>query len=98
MSFKPLFDPSLMNPLDATQVGRIGEHLVAAIVSGYGYEVHHTAGSGYDLLVMLPEDAGVIRVDVKTKKAATGARLYSIGKVRLPRFENTKRVLVMCSR
>ena len=86
MNSKPLFNPNLMDPLDATQVGRIGEHLVAAVVAGYGYEVHHTAGSGYDLLVMLPDDSGVIRVDVKTKKAATGARLYSIRKGKTTTF------------
>jgi len=86
MNSKPLFNPNLMDSLDATQVGRIGEHLVAAVVAGYGYEVHHTAGSGYDLLVMLPEDDGVVRVDVKTKKAATGARLYSIRKGKTTTF------------
>ena len=75
-----------MSNLDATQVGRIGEYLVAAILSGYGYEVHHTAGSGYDLLVMLPNNDGTIRVDVKTKKAATGARLYSIRKGKTTTF------------
>lgn len=86
MTAKTIFNPSLMTNLDATQVGRIGEYLVAAILSGYGYEVHHTAGNGYDLLVMLPENAGTIRVDVKTKKAATGARLYSIRKGKTTTF------------
>lgn len=80
MTNKSLFDPSLMNNLDATQIGRIGEHLVAAMLGGYGYEVHHTAGNGYDLLVMLPDEAGTVRVDVKTKKAATNARQFSIRK------------------
>ena len=86
MNPKILFNPNLMSKLDATQVGRIGEYLVAAILSGYGYEVHHTAGSGYDLLVMLPDNAGTLRVDVKTKKAATGARLYSIRKGKTTTF------------
>lgn len=86
MNSRSLFNPNLMTPLDATQVGRIGEHLVAAMLAGYGYEVHHTAGSGYDLLVMLPNDTGVIRVDVKTKKAATGARLFSIRKGKTTTF------------
>jgi len=86
MNSSTLFDPSLMTPLDCSQVGRIGEHLVTAILSGYGYEVHHTAGSGYDLLVMLPDQKGVIRVDVKTKKAATGARLYNIKKGKTTTF------------
>ena len=86
MTSKTLFNPKLMMNLDATQVGRIGEYLVAAVLSGYGYEVHHTSGTGYDLLVMLPNNAGTIRVDVKTKKAATGARLYSIRKGKTTTF------------
>ena len=86
MSSRALFNPELMEPLDATQVGRIGEHLVAAMLAGYGYEVHHTAANGYDLLVMLPDDAGVIRIDVKTKKAATGARQYNIRKGKTTTF------------
>lgn len=90
MTAKTLFNPDFMTDLDATQIGRIGEHLVAAILAGFGYEVHHTAGAGYDLLVMLPGDEGVIRVDVKTKKAATGARLYSIRKGKTTTFREYK--------
>jgi len=90
MTAKTLFNPDFMTDLDATQIGRIGEHLVAAILAGFGYEVHHTAGAGYDLLVMLPGDEGIIRVDVKTKKAATGARLYSIRKGKTTTFREYK--------
>ena len=75
-----------MNDLDASQVGKIGEYLVAAVLSGYGYDVHHANGKGYDLLVMLPDNDGVIRVDVKTKKAATGARLFNIRKGKTTTF------------
>lgn len=86
MTQMSLFNPDHMDPLDATQVGRVGEYLVAAMLSGYGYDVHHTSSNGYDLLVMLPEDKGIIRVDVKTKKAATGSRLFSIRKGKTTTF------------
>jgi len=86
MKTDSLFDPNRMNSLDASQVGRIGEHLVAAMLAGYGHEVHHTAGNGYDLLVMLPDTSDTIRVDVKTKKAATNARRFNIKKGKTTTF------------
>lgn len=72
-----LFDPSRMDNLDASQIGTVGEYLVAAVIAGYGYEVHHTRCNGYDLLVMRP-GKDPIRVDVKTMKHADKPRQWSI--------------------
>lgn len=90
MNSKTLFNPDLMDDLNATQIGRIGEYLVAAMLGGYGNEVHHTPGKGYDLLVMPSDDTGVVRVNVKTKKAAKGGRRYSIRKGKTTRFRAYK--------
>lgn len=74
-----LFNPSLMQNLDATQVGTVGEYFVASVLGGFGYEVIHSPAKGFDLLV-LPADERTdpIRVDVKTKSSSTGGRNYSI--------------------
>ena len=85
-SEKALFAADRMDNLDASQVGTIGEYLVAAVIAGYGYEVHHTKCNGYDLLVMRPGEAPPIRVDVKTVKAADKPRTYSIRKGKTTTF------------
>ena len=72
-----LFSANRMDSLDASQTGTVGEYLVAAVLAGYGHEVHHTKCNGYDLLVMHP-DRNPIRVDVKTIKAADRPRQYCI--------------------
>lgn len=82
---KPLFNPKRMKNLDATQVGAIGENLVASILAGYGYEVVRTNGKGYDLIVMPPSSHRAnayypILVDVKTKASADGQRIFNIKK------------------
>ena len=89
MTTKILFNPDLMSDLDATQVGRIGEYLVAAILSGYGYEFI-TQPEVATFASNVADNAGSIRVDVKAKKAATGAQLYSIRKVKPLRLEITE--------
>ena len=85
LTSRAYFNPERMTNLDSSQVGTVGEFFVASILAGYGLEVHHTKSNGYDLLVCLP-DGKVVRVDVKTKKAATGARLYSIRKGKTTTF------------
>jgi len=82
-----LFAPERMSTLDASQVGTVGEYLVAAIVSGYGYEVHHTKCNGYDLLVMIPNRAP-IRIDVKTLRSSGANRTYSIRKGKTTTFRD----------
>jgi hypothetical protein len=87
MENKSLFNPKLMSRLDATQVGRIGEHLVTSMIAGYGYNVHHADGNGYDILAMIPKTRGkVIRIDVKTRKSAEGNRQFSIRKGKTTAF------------
>jgi hypothetical protein len=84
-STKALFAPERMDDLDSSQIGTVGEYLVAAVIAGYGYEVHHTKCNGYDLLVMR-DGADPIRVDVKTVKAANKPRTYSIRKGKTTTF------------
>jgi len=81
------FNPELMRSLDATHIGTIGEYFVASVLGGYGYEVIHAAGKGYDLLVM-PVGHGdhPIRVDVKTKSHDDGHRVFSIKKGKTTTF------------
>lgn len=64
--------------LDASQIGEIGEHFVASVIGGFGYQVFKTNAKGFDLLVM-SEDTP-IRVDVKTKSSLEGQRIYNIKK------------------
>lgn len=74
------FDPARMEKLDAGQVGSIGEYFVASLLSGYGYEVHHTKTNGYDLLAVVPGLREYVRVDVKTQKNADKPRNFRIWK------------------
>ena len=85
LTSRAYFNPERMTDLDSSQVGTVGEFFVASILAGYGLEVHHTKSNGYDLLVCLP-DGKVMRVDVKTKKAATGSRQFSIKKGKTTTF------------
>jgi hypothetical protein len=81
------FNPELMKALDATHIGTIGEYFVASVLGGYGYEVIHAAGKGYDLLVMDVDHADhPIRVDVKTKSHDDGHRVFSIKKGKTTTF------------
>jgi len=74
-----MFDPTRMQNLDATQVGTIGEYLVASVVGGFGYEVIHSPAKGFDLLVLPPDERSMpVRVDVKTKSTSNSQRTYSI--------------------
>lgn len=73
-----LFSPQRMQNLDATQVGDVGEHLVASIVGGYGYEVVKANGKGYDLLTL--HEGKPIRIDVKTRSKRTNAMVFYVGK------------------
>ena len=72
-----LFCPERMKSLEATEVGNVGEHLVASILGGYGLEVIKANGKGYDLLVV--EGNTSTRIDVKTRSAGGDINFY-IGK------------------
>lgn len=73
-----LFNPERMQNMDPTQVGDVGEHLVASIVGGYGYEVVKANGKGYDLLTL--HEGKPIRIDVKTRSRHTPAMTFYVGK------------------
>jgi len=73
-----LFNPNLMDGMDATHVGEVGEFLVASVLAGFGHEVAKTNGKGYDLIVM--DGHRTVRVDVKTKATKDGARIFNIKK------------------
>lgn len=84
-----MFDPTRMQNLDATQVGTIGEYLVASIVGGFGYEVIHSPAKGFDLLVLPPDERSMpVRVDVKTKSTSNSQRTYSIRRGKTTTFRD----------
>lgn len=78
-----MFDVSKMNEMDSTQVGTVGENFVASVLGGFGCEVSHATGQGYDLVVLEKHNDGStkpIRIDVKTARSASKQRNFHIGK------------------
>jgi hypothetical protein len=73
-----LFNIDRMDGLDPTDIGTIGEHFVASIVGGFGYDVVKANGKGYDLLVL--DGERTVRVDVKTARTNAVKQSFWIGK------------------
>ena len=77
-----MFDIQKMSEMDSTKIGFVGENLVASILGGFGCEVSHASGQGYDLVVIKNEEGKVtpIRIDVKTATSASRQRTFHIAK------------------
>lgn len=78
-----MFDIQRMSNMDSTKIGFVGENLVASILGGFGCEVSHASGQGYDLVVIAKDKKGnakPIRIDVKTATQANRKRVFHIAK------------------
>lgn len=74
----PLFNISRMASLTSSHIGDVGEHLVASLLGGYGYEVVHSRAAGHDIVAFYQDTA--IRVNVKTTMKDSGGRNFMIAK------------------
>lgn len=78
-----MFNVAKMNEMSGTQIGTVGENFVASVLGGFGCEVSHAVGQGYDLVVLDKHSDGStkpIRIDVKTATSASKQRNFHIGK------------------
>ena len=78
LPLETLYKPERMANLTSTQVGTIGEYLVASILGGFGVEITRADASSYDLLALIGDRP--IRIDVKTTATDSPRRGFWVGK------------------
>jgi len=78
LSSDSLYKPERMTDLTSTQIGTVGEYLVASIMGGFGVDVTRSDASAYDILALVGNIP--IRIDVKTTAKNTPTRGFWVKK------------------